>query len=327
MIDATNYRRVLITACFILSLGLALANTFNQTPLIPHLSIVAYSIAGILGLACCYHLTQPKVRIQWPFEVLMTGAMAFFAMVLSTGPLAFMKQWVYVFPILLLLLLPFKHTRWMMIIYSLVMTWIITQTVHYFERAQMLATYLVCTGCAFGFAAINELKNIRLKPLVALDKETGAFIYDNLPKFLQKEIARAGREGTALSLICLDIEHFDRFGRFKHLIKRQAILNTISQTLKTRMRVFDSFYRQEGKFYVVLPYMTSSEALEYSQDIFTEAFELTRKYPILNVYMGITSVNAGETEDTVLDSCTQALRKARQLDKQIAIYNGDDTQG
>ena len=326
MIDATNYRRVLILACSLLSLSLLLANTLNQSVLIPHFDLSANVLSGLLAIACLYHLSQPQSPIQWPVEILAALGMAFLAIALATGPLNYLKQWVYCFPICLLLLLPFERTRWIMIIYSLLMTWLIIQTVHYFERAQILATYLVCTGCAFGFAVINELKNHRLKPLAAIDKKTGAFIYEHLAKHLQKEIARSGREGTALSLICIDLENFERYGRFKGILKRQHILRHVSQTLKTRMRVFDSFYRLDGKFYIILPYLSSSEALHFSQDVFSVLFKLTRRYSDLNVFIGITSVNAGETEETVLESCRQALKKSRYLEKQIAIYNGDDTQ-
>jgi diguanylate cyclase (GGDEF)-like protein len=85
-----------------------------------------------------------------------------------------------------------------------------------------------------------------------LDPLTGAFNRRCLDQLLQKEISRAERKGSKLSVILADVNDFKAFNtRFGHLVGDE-VLSQVAKTLASALRASDTIVRYGGDEFVVI---------------------------------------------------------------------------
>jgi diguanylate cyclase (GGDEF)-like protein len=85
-----------------------------------------------------------------------------------------------------------------------------------------------------------------------LDPLTGAFNRRCLDQLLQKEMSRAERRGTKLSVILADVNDFKSFNtRFGHLVGDE-VLSQVAKTLASALRASDTIVRYGGDEFVVI---------------------------------------------------------------------------
>jgi diguanylate cyclase (GGDEF)-like protein len=102
---------------------------------------------------------------------------------------------------------------------------------------------------------------LRAELLARIDELTGLFNRRTLDEVLSREMARAQRSGSRLSLVMVDIDRFralnDRFG---HVIGERVLLE-LSQMLKRNFRAADILVRYgEDEFLAILPDTDRREA-------------------------------------------------------------------
>ena len=105
-----------------------------------------------------------------------------------------------------------------------------------------------------------EEKNKFLENEVNLDGLTGIYNHRYFQSTLNKEINRATRKDTILTLILIDIDHFKNFkDRYGHLIG-DFILKQFSNILKCNLRNYDTVARYGGEeFAIILPQTNAEE--------------------------------------------------------------------
>jgi diguanylate cyclase len=85
-----------------------------------------------------------------------------------------------------------------------------------------------------------------------LDPLTGAFNRRCLNQLLQKEISRAERKGSKLSVILADVNDFKAFNtRFGHLVGDE-VLSQVAKILASALRASDTIVRYGGDEFVVI---------------------------------------------------------------------------
>jgi len=155
-------------------------------------------------------------------------------------------------------------------------------------------------GTELGLAIENLVfsrKAAKLQSLALKDELTGLNNRRNLMKLIQKEIDRAKRYASPLSLVMVDIDHFKDFNDIYGHQAGDTILAEVAQQIAGASRDIDVTGRYGGEeFMVVLPETHVDQAIVYAERLraTTESFgKLSRKsYPRCNltISLGVTSL-------------------------------------
>lgn len=116
----------------------------------------------------------------------------------------------------------------------------------------------------------DELResNEQLKQLSITDPLTGLHNRRYMMESLGKELQRAERKGTHLSLIMLDIDHFKKVNDQYGHQSGDAVLQVLAKLAAIGMRSYDCVARYGGEeFVLVLPETTHDDALSIAERI------------------------------------------------------------
>jgi diguanylate cyclase (GGDEF)-like protein len=93
------------------------------------------------------------------------------------------------------------------------------------------------------------------------DALTGLLNRRAILETLEKELARSAREGTQISVLMADLDHFKRINDTYGHLAGDAVLREAAQRIQTAMRVYDSVGRYGGEeFLIVSPGCGLAEA-------------------------------------------------------------------
>ena len=111
-------------------------------------------------------------------------------------------------------------------------------------------------------ALIRELVfNERLENLSLVDPLTQLYNHRALDQMLGKEVTRANRQGTPLSIVLLDLDHFKATNENLGTRVGDELLVMASKLLRATFRGSDSVFRYGGdEFIVVMPETTETQA-------------------------------------------------------------------
>ena len=175
------------------------------------------------------------------------------------------------------------------------------------------------------------LANLRLRETLRVqsirDPLTGLFNRRYLEESLEREIHRASRNDSPLSVLMLDLDHFKRFNDTFGHDAGDAVLREWGGFLQVRVRFEDLPCRLGGEEFAILLPDTSFEA---AQDIARRICGDARTFKVnhrsqelgaLTVSIGIASFPAhGSSVETLLHTADQALYRAKSSGRdQIAI--------
>ncbi len=100
-----------------------------------------------------------------------------------------------------------------------------------------------------------------LRSFMVRDSLTGLYNHASTKELLQRELARARRNGTLLSFAMLDLDHFKRINDAHGHAVGDAVLRLLARTLRQRLRATDIVGRHGGEeFAVILPECTAENA-------------------------------------------------------------------
>lgn len=177
---------------------------------------------------------------------------------------------------------------------------------------------------------LQEIERLRaaLEEQAIRDSLTGMFNRRYLDEVLEREIARARREGISLSLVMLDVDHFkvlnDTYG---HRAGDEA-LRVMADALRQDIRSEDVPCRYGGEeFLILLPHMPLAAAGERAeqwrraiQDIRVRFGEFELK---LSASFGVAAYpNHGKTADELLHFADLALYAAKHQGRnRVVVHN------
>lgn len=114
----------------------------------------------------------------------------------------------------------------------------------------------------------EELRASRsaLQDLATRDPLTGLYNRRFLDEVMPLELARAQRDGTPLSVIMLDLDHFKKVNDDYSHAAGDEVLKTFAELLKHGARKSDLICRYGGEeFIAIMPNMTANQALERAE--------------------------------------------------------------
>lgn len=174
---------------------------------------------------------------------------------------------------------------------------------------------------------INE-KNRELKLLATTDPLTGIANRRTLMEELEANIQQARLEGTSLSCIMTDIDHFKQVNdNYGHAVGDDVIRAT-AEVMQELCRDVDMVGRYGGEeFVIVLPGLDAEAAAEVAERariaVIALAYGDRLAVPKLSSSFGVSDLRCGATDGTALvDAADQGLYRAKEGGRnRVVIYD------
>ncbi len=166
---------------------------------------------------------------------------------------------------------------------------------------------------------LQEIERLQaaLREQAIRDSLTGLYNRRYLDETLDREVARARREGNPLSLVMMDIDHFkDVNDTYGHQVGDE-VLRVLAATLLADIRAEDVACRYGGEeFLILLPNMPLVAALERAESWRAEVAALQIRHGgfqlQFTVSLGVASYpEHGKTPDDLTRGADQALYRAK----------------
>ena len=162
-----------------------------------------------------------------------------------------------------------------------------------------------------------EAANLALQRKADVDGLTGIYNHAYLMNSLDKEMDRAKRYGTALTVVMIDIDNFKSFNdTHGHLVGDQ-VLKSVADFLVASLRSIDVTGRYGGEeFMLVLPNTTRIGALDVAERIRLgiASAGFTAKALSISVSAGVAEFD-GQSKDTLIQAADYNMYKAKRKGK------------
>lgn len=167
---------------------------------------------------------------------------------------------------------------------------------------------------------IDEIGRLQsaLQELAVRDSLTGLYNRRYLDETLEREVSRARREGVALSLVMLDIDHFKRINdTYGHQVGDEA-LRLLAKSLLADVRAEDMVCRYGGEeFLILLPSMPLEAALVraevWREGVASLSLALGTLQIGITISLGVSAYpEHGKSPDDLTRCADQALYQAKR---------------
>lgn len=168
--------------------------------------------------------------------------------------------------------------------------------------------------------------NRALEQLAATDRLTLLANRYRLDEALENELYRAGRYGTAFSVILMDVDHFKRVNdRFGHLIGDQVLVD-LADVLRYHVRESDIAGRWGGEeFLILLPLCDLDAAAQMAEKLRAEierhAFSDRFAWGSQTCSFGVCMYAPGDTEATLIARADAALYRAKHAGRNCVVVH------
>ena len=175
---------------------------------------------------------------------------------------------------------------------------------------------------------INKLRD-ELQEQAIRDSLTNAYNRRYLSEFLDKEVARAERENTPVTVVIMDMDNFKQFNDTYGHKCGDLILQSITKFLNEHSRRGDVVCRYGGEEFVILmPNATLETGFEraemWRQDFSESSIEYEGMKLSATFSAGVaTFPQHGATGDAILQAADKALYQSKDAGKNKVIQYGD----
>ncbi len=165
-----------------------------------------------------------------------------------------------------------------------------------------------------------EAELVEVSDLVKTDHLTQALSRRGLESAYESEMTRLDRAGEPLCMAAIDIDNFKSLNDKHGHHAGDDALRHLSKVMRNALRPTDILARQGGEeFVVLLPNTTIEVAVQVTERL---QRQLTREFFLhddeklfITFSAGVTTVVAGEAQQSALDRADQALYKAKNAGK------------
>jgi len=181
----------------------------------------------------------------------------------------------------------------------------------------------------------NDLLAAReiLRAKAAHDSLTGLLNHEEILGVLDRELARAERDGVCASIIMIDIDHFKKINDTYGHIAGDAVLRLTARKMHSMMRAYDSIGRYGGEeFLVILPECCPECAVAFAERlrrcISSEKMDTTEGLIPVSISLGVAASNGEKRADgqTLVRAADAALYKAKENGRnRVETASDDDT--
>jgi len=166
------------------------------------------------------------------------------------------------------------------------------------------------------------LANLRLRQVLQAqsvrDGLTGLFNRRYMEESLEREVARAGRNGKAISVMMLDLDHFKQLNDSYGHDAGDAVLRNVGQILRKSVRTEDIACRYGGEeFTIIMPEAVEADAVKRAGSIIEKLKSTSMMHDSISlgpfsISIGISSCDDGSCESaSLVRSADKALYQAK----------------
>ncbi|WP_123707480.1 diguanylate cyclase [Raoultella terrigena] len=188
--------------------------------------------------------------------------------------------------------------------------------------------YLELMAEALGLALANQRLRNALLEKALFDSLTGLRNRHHLEDALHTQMNLAVRNGTPLSCLMIDIDHFkainDRYGHEAG----DLVIKNVATIVQRAVRDIGMAFRYGGEEFLVLLAGTNEEsALACAEDIYNNVRNMTLRYGLsemgqIDVSIGIASFPQHTQSDSLLRAADAALYRAKELGRSRIVSFG-----
>lgn len=154
----------------------------------------------------------------------------------------------------------------------------------------------------------------RISTMAKTDPLTGIFNRGVFEETLKKELARAARDGTQVTLVMIDIDHFKQLNDTYGHHAGDGVLKRVAASLEASTRPFDTAARYGGEeFAMILPTCTANESLPLADRLRQTVAGLGTD-PLVTASLGVATypVHAEHPED-LIKAADEALYESKRM--------------
>lgn len=180
----------------------------------------------------------------------------------------------------------------------------------------------------------NELLAARdiLHAKATHDSLTGLLNHEEILGVLDRELARADRDGVCVSIIMADIDHFKRVNDTYGHIAGDAVLRIVAQKMHSMVRTYDSIGRYGGEeFLVILPECGLECATTFAERlrsyISRDSIDTPEGMIRVTISLGVataTGRNGKPEEHALVRAADSALYKAKEYGRNRVEATSDE---
>ena len=182
-------------------------------------------------------------------------------------------------------------------------------------------TRKIIAASLISFLNIKKLENAALA-----DPLTHCYNRRALNNSLDRDIAKAERYGTDISVIMFDIDYFKKINDTYGHKAGDTVLNSFSKSINATIRKNDYLARYGGEeFVLVLPETKLHKALELAERLrkITENLEVKFDDKIIKITTsaGVVSYKNGQNKDSLIQKADELLYEAKKQGRNIIKPN------
>ncbi len=194
-----------------------------------------------------------------------------------------------------------------------------------FDRDELRARLLV--GKRFVELNRNLLEaKTALERLAVTDPLTGVLNRRGILAGLEEELSRAEREGRALSVGLLDIDHFKRINDLHGHVVGDIVLRVVVERVQAALRSYDSLGRFGGEeFLIVLPGLPAERIFPVLERIRTRVGQTPVSVEAQQVAVTVSiggAIYRGGTVDALIQAADEALYRAKAQGRNQTVVAG-----
>ena len=165
-----------------------------------------------------------------------------------------------------------------------------------------------------------------LSKLMYHDRLTGLLNQITLKRCLEIELAHCQRQGSPLSYIMLDLDHFKQVNDSHGHAAGERVLKSLAHLLRERLRKSDQIGRNGGeKFGIILPDTDPDKAYQIIEDLRKRFAQLTYWSDggefTCSFSAGIACMSAFGTEERLIEAADEALYLAKEKGRNLIILH------
>ncbi|MAD46199.1 MAG: hypothetical protein CMI02_06265 [Oceanospirillaceae bacterium] len=249
--------QVKVLYSLLMALGLSVIATLDLLEDKKQFALIAAAFSFALVLYASYLLLRRRKRSSPYPEWILAGLLLVFTL-FGMHQSAEVVHWVYLVPVYIYFLFPFRAASYITLLYSLALVILVLDDFNSYTRLQVLFTYAACFTFSVMYALVNERTNRALGEIVNTDPVTQVYNEHQLYLDLNKEMTRADRQRSDLCLVAVATP--PEWSRLKEEEYEQR-LGYLGKKLRQCLRRYDACYRlNTDDFVIMMPHSNLQHA-------------------------------------------------------------------
>ena len=299
-------QQVKVLYSLLMALGLSVIAALDLLENKKQFAVIAAAFSFFLVMFAAYLLLRRRKRSS-PYPEWVMASMLLLFTLFGMHQNADVAHWVYLVPVYIYFLFPFKPATYITMAYSVALVILVLDDFSSYTRLQMLFTYAACFTFSVMFALINERTNRALGEIVNTDPVTQVYNEFQLHLDLNKEMTRADRQRSDLCLVAVATPQ--EWSRLKEEDYEQKLVQ-LGKKLRRALRRYDACYRLDTDDFVILMPHSHQRQAEQLMASLRQTKDDEEPGVICNLTLHAELYRPDDDADSLISRLTEGLQHA-----------------